>query len=64
MLRRGCLFSQVLRPRLFGLGILIYGGPNRDIQLGGSVVDISHFGFGEDSSCRVCRGGHGDSDDR
>ena len=35
---------------LFGLGILIYGGPNRDIPMGGSAVDISQFGFGEDSS--------------
>ena len=35
---------------LFGLGILIYGGPNGNVPLGGSAVDISHFGFGEDSS--------------
>lgn len=35
---------------LFGLGILIYGGPNRDIPMGGSAVDISQFGFGSNSS--------------
>ena len=35
---------------LFGLGILIYGGPNRDIPMGGSAIDISQFGFGTDSS--------------
>ena len=28
---------------LFGLGILIYGGPNRDIPMGGSAVDISQL---------------------
>lgn len=35
---------------LFGLCILVYAVPDRDILLGGSAVDISHFGFGEDSS--------------
>ena len=35
---------------LFGLEILIYGGPNRDIPMGGSAIDIFQFGFGIDSS--------------
>ena len=43
------LFIQ-LDSCLFIQGHLIKGGPNRDIPFGGSAVDISRFGYGEDSS--------------